>query len=61
MTTKNEMVYSLKRTKLFLFKLLDPKETPKVPKHIRKEASSLLKHYPFDMHIDEAFKEREEG
>lgn len=56
MTTRNEMINAVKETHHFLYRLLDPK-TPRVPKHIRLEARRLLKHYPFDMYVDEAFKD----
>ena len=34
-----------------LLDLLDPKITPKVPKHIRKRALSILRHYPSSYHF----------
>lgn len=46
MSTHEEQIHSITRTKDFLFDLLDPKKTPKVPKVIRKRASQCLKHYP---------------
>jgi hypothetical protein len=54
MTTPNERTRSLKLAQNFLLKILDPKKSPKVPKAIREEAASILKHYPTDFHIDEA-------
>ena len=32
---------------------MDPKKTPKVPKHIRKRARACLKHWFFDFEIDQ--------
>jgi hypothetical protein len=29
-----------------MYDLLDPKKTPKVPKHIRQRARAVVKHYP---------------
>lgn len=33
-------------TRNFLLSLLDSKKTPRIPSNIRKEARSLLKHFP---------------
>lgn len=46
MTLPDERTRAVLNTKRFLLDLLDPKKTPKVPKKIRKQAYSLLKHYP---------------
>lgn len=46
MTTTEEEVRALESTKKFLFDLLQPKKTPKVPKEIRLRARRVLKHYP---------------
>lgn len=32
---------------------MDPKKTPRIPSHIRKEAYYCLKHFPWDTHLDE--------
>jgi hypothetical protein len=32
---------------------MDPKETPRVPKRIRQEARSILRHYPGNYYITE--------
>ena len=60
MTVPIERTNAVVQTEEFLAKLLDPKLTPKIPKSIRKEAASLLKHYPskFDMEI---ISEREDS
>ena len=47
MSLRNEQYRALYRTREFLRELLQPSATPKVPRAIRKEASSCLKHYPF--------------
>jgi hypothetical protein len=59
MSTFEEQQYALIRTKEFLFDLLDPKKTPKVPKHIRERASRCAKHYPIvlDMFLRHAIME----
>lgn len=53
MTLPFERKLSVNNTREFLRRLLDPKKTPKVPRTIRQEAYYLLKHYPYEYHIDE--------
>ncbi len=48
MTTSQERCWSVLSTREFLFALLDPKQTPRVPREIRKRASRCLRHYPSD-------------
>lgn len=57
MTLPDERLKSLRQTKEFLYRLLDPKMTPKVPSEIRKEAGYLLKHYPENFCLDDLPKE----
>jgi hypothetical protein len=45
-TLPHEERAAITYTENFLFKLLDPKKSPKVPMVIRQEARRLLKHYP---------------
>lgn len=40
----------------FLRSLLIPKETPRVPREVRERAYYTLKHFPWDLHIDEMAK-----
>lgn len=56
MTLPDERTRSLQKTREFLRSLLDPKKTPKVPKSVRQEAYSCLKHFPWDLHIDKVSK-----
>ncbi len=51
MTMPFERTWATHNTRKFLYDLLDPKKTPRVPKNIRLQAAHLLKHYPtsFDM------------
>ena len=51
MTIPIERTNAVLNVERFLMDLLDPKKTPRVPSEVRKQASSLLKHYPrkFDM------------
>ena len=53
MTTPHERLNAIKHTEDFLIKLLNPKETPRVPKQVREEASRCLRHYPtpYDMFL----------
>jgi hypothetical protein len=36
----------------FLYDLLDPKKTPRVPKEIRQRALSALRHYPAESDME---------
>lgn len=49
----DERLYAVNRTRDFLAKLLDPKQTPRVPKEIRDEAYRCLKHYPGEFYMSE--------
>lgn len=51
MTIPTERATSLIQARDFLRLLLDPKETPKVPRWIRTEAYWCLRHYPDDHHL----------
>lgn len=46
MTIPLEEMEALEWAEKFLIDLLYPKKTPKVPLHIRKMASRILRHYP---------------
>jgi len=56
MTIPIERSYALKNTRELLRMLLDPKQTPKVPKWIRQQARQCLKHYPTDLDLAKAMK-----
>lgn len=51
-TLPDERYRSLVQTKKFLMELLSPHQTPRVPKIIRQRASSLLRHWPDDYHLE---------
>ena len=55
MTLPHEEVNSLKAVRQFLYDLLDPKKTPRVPRAIRLRAHRLSKHYPMDFSIQERY------
>jgi len=46
MSLRYEQRQSLLRTREFLYQLLDPRKTPRVPRSIRQEAGRCLRHYP---------------
>jgi len=46
MTTVDEQYMAMHNTRSFLYRLINPKSTPKVPKKIREEARAILKHFP---------------
>ncbi len=46
MSTPQEEAYAIVRVREFLFELLDPSKTPRVPRHIRERVHRLVKHYP---------------
>lgn len=49
-----ERKYAIDNTRIFLYNLMDPKKTPRVPKAIRLEAYRCLKHYPGEYYMEEA-------
>lgn len=46
MSLPEEEKRALDQAKQFLYDLMNPKETPKVPKYIRLRARNVVKHYP---------------
>ena len=56
MTLPDERFRAIVSTRKFLRALLDPKETPKVPKDIRRWASNCLRHYPWDLYLEQIAK-----
>ena len=46
MTLPFERTNAVNNAREFLWRLLDPKETPRVPRRIRQMARSVLKHFP---------------
>jgi hypothetical protein len=59
MTLPIERTCAVLKTREFLTSLLDPKQTPKVPKIIRIRAGILLKHYPGEFDFDQLFSKEE--
>lgn len=52
MTLPSERTRAVNYTREFLYSLIDPRKTPRVPKHIREDASRLLRHYPSQVDMD---------
>lgn len=52
MTLPYERVNAVNNTRIFLYLLIDPKKTPKVPKQVREVAQNLIKHYPSELDMD---------
>lgn len=50
MTMPRERLNALNNTREFLRSLLNSKETPRVPREIRRQAYSCLKHFPSEYH-----------
>lgn len=57
MTMPYERKNAVERTEDFLFRLIDPKQTPRIPSEIRREARALLKHYPAKFYMEQTAKE----
>lgn len=56
MTLPSERRRSISNTREFLRKLLNPRETPRVPKAVRKEAYWCLRHFPSVLDMKRAAK-----
>jgi hypothetical protein len=52
MTLPDERYRALKCGKEFLYDLINPKKTPRVPKDIRRQALWVLRHYPDDYQLE---------
>lgn len=51
MTLPDEECFALQEARRFLFDLIDPKTTPRVPGAVRQRALAVLRHYPFPRRI----------
>lgn len=47
MTLPDERTRSIICTRDFLYRLLDPQQTPRVPREIRRQAAMCLRHFPY--------------
>ena len=59
MTVPIERTNAVVNTEMFLMQLIDPKQTPRIPKEVRKQAASLLRHYPSKFYM-QMIAERED-
>ena len=53
MTLPDERYRAMTAAESFMQDLLDPKVTPRVPRHIRQRARAVLRHYPGTYYIDQ--------
>ena len=59
MTLPDERTRAVLWAREFLSRLIDPRQTPRVPRAVRQEALSVLRHYPHECDMarpDEAFE-----
>lgn len=54
MTLPDERYRAVRWARQFLQEILDPKKTPGVPKIVRQQANSILRHYPSDWDMERA-------
>jgi hypothetical protein len=54
MTLPDERYRAVKWARNFMFDLCDPKKTPGVPRAVRDQARSILRHYPNDWDMSRA-------
>jgi hypothetical protein len=59
MTLPNEEVLAIQAARRFLYDLLDPKKTPRVPRAVRQRARRVCKHLPFDVSLAERYPDVE--
>ena len=53
MTLPSERINAIRIARQFLYDLLDPKKTPRIPTTVRRRARSVLRHYPGDIYLSE--------
>lgn len=52
MTLPDQELRAILLVRRFLFDLLDPRATPRVPRAIRLRARALVKHYPYTERLE---------
>lgn len=59
MSTFEEEKRSIESVRRFLYDLISPQATPKVPKYVRLRARQVVKHYPvsLDMFVEKWYNE----
>ena len=58
MTLPDERYRALKWAESFMQDLLDPQKTPRVPRSVRAQARSVLRHYPGSYYLEELARAR---
>ena len=67
MSLPDEKVRAMQSARKFLFDMLNPQATPRVPKAMRDRGRRVVKHYPFDFEITDmmeaynAYRIRDDG
>lgn len=61
MTVPRERTNAVIFTETFLLSLMNPKETPRVPKAVRKRAGELLRHYPSKYEMEVIASREDQG
>lgn len=56
MTLPDERYRAIKSTREFLYDLIDPKKTPKLPRAIRQRALACLRHFPHEYEMETVAK-----
>ena len=56
MTLPDEEMRALSSARAFLFALLDPAKTPRVPRAIRQRARDCLRHYPYQHRVEDLYR-----
>ena len=54
MTIPSERSRAIVETQKFLYDLINPMNTPRIPRSIRERASRLLRHYPNSWEVERA-------
>lgn len=54
MTMPDERLRAVNSAREFMYALLDPQKTPRVPKDIRGWARRVLRHYPMECEMERA-------
>jgi hypothetical protein len=58
MTLPDERYRAIKWAEQFLKDLMDSSKTPRVPKQIRQQARSILRHYPGEYYLEQLARAR---
>ena len=56
-SSPSQQVSAVVATRDFLLRLINTKETPRIPREVRREARALLRHYPIAEHLRPVLEE----